>query len=225
MTIHSPRDIALATQYLSNRTNPEAREAFAECCLRRLKSVVSHIAFRSGMCPSFLNPNTFAQDVLNLAIERLGANLHMLRDPQSLSAWLHKIAFRAALDERNQIRKRGNEPWYWEAIERTDHEGNRVPVPDLLPKHSSGYCSHDSCEERVIRQNLVHKLLEAANDGSPKDRDATRCFIRHAGGLTPHELAAERGITLNQASALFRTGKKRLRRIAEQRFYLRVYKR
>jgi RNA polymerase sigma factor (sigma-70 family) len=222
---HSPHDIKLAERYLANPTDPEAREAFAECCKRRLKSIVSRMAFRSGMCPSFLNPNTFALDVFNLATAQVGVNLHRLRDPQSLGSWLYGIAFHAACDERNQIRRRGNDPCYWEEIERTDNEGNSVPVTDLLPKRNPGHGSHDSPEEQVIRQDLVRKLLEAANDGSPKDRDATRCFIRHAAGLTPHELSAERGITPAKASALFRKGRRRLRRIAEQRFYVRVRKR
>jgi DNA-directed RNA polymerase specialized sigma24 family protein len=222
---HSPHDIKLAERYLANPTDPDAKEAFAECCQRRLPSIASHIAFRSGMCPSFLNPNTFALDVLNLAKAQVGANLHTMRDPQSLGSWLYGIAYHAACDERNQIRRRGSNPCYWEAIERTDHEGNTVPVPDLLPEHNASYCSHDSCEEQVIREDAVRKLLEAAKEVSPKDRDATRCFIRHAAGLTPHELAAERGITAKQASALFRKGRKRLRRIAEQRLHLRSWRR
>jgi DNA-directed RNA polymerase specialized sigma24 family protein len=218
-------EAAIAEQYLADPTNRETRERFAECCFRRLKSIASHIAFRPGMCPSFLGPDTFAGDVLSLAAVRLGTKMHTLRNAQSLDSWLYAIAFRAALDERNQIKRRGAAPVYWEAMERPDEDGNAVPVPDLLPKHSSSHCSPQSCEEQVSREDFVRNLVTVAIRGSASDGDAVRCFVRHAEGLSPHDLAAERNITAAQASSLFRRGRKRLRRIAEQGMHVRVWRR
>ncbi len=218
-------DITIAEEYLANPANHEAREKFAELCLHRLKSIASHVAWRPGLCPSFLNPNTFAEDLLSLAALKLGAKLHTLRNARSLDSWLYAIAFRAALDERNQIKRRGKTPFYWEGMERTDSEGNAVPVTDLLPKHRSDHCSPESCEEQIVQEDFVRKLLTEANDGSATDRDETRCFVRYAAGLKPHELAAERNITAAEASSLFRKGRKRLRRIVERGISVRLRRR
>ena len=91
--------------YITHPTDDTAN-ALAQCCLAILKKSVRYYVNVVGICPSFLGPETFAEDAFELAVEKFWRGLHGPRPPRQLIAWLKTVAYSAVVEEyRSRVRR------------------------------------------------------------------------------------------------------------------------
>jgi DNA-directed RNA polymerase specialized sigma24 family protein len=107
----------------------ERRDELLRGCLTKLKRSVRYYVRCCGICPSWMGPDTFADDAFSLAVEKFWRGIRSLRnpkklrrwlkDPEKLPVWLRLVAYSTVNQEyRSRVRRLKKGPVHFECMER-----------------------------------------------------------------------------------------------------------
>jgi len=104
--------------YTSDPTD-DTRDELLKACLARLKKTVRYHVHCRGICPSFMEPEAFADDSWSLSIEKFWRGMCSLHRPKQIPAWLDRVAYSAVVEEyRSRVRRVKGCPVRLEGIEK-----------------------------------------------------------------------------------------------------------
>lgn len=170
-------DAALVRRFARKRDE----EAFAEL-LRRYQGLVS------GVCRRSLSNSCDVEDAVQATFATLARNVDRIRNPSSVSSWLHGVAFRTA------TRLRGKQ-------DRTE----TLNEPDSL----TGSCT-EPFEEIATRQQIA--IVDQQLNSLP-DKYRTPLVLFHFADQSTQQIASQLGLTATAVEGRLKRGRQRLKRV------------
>jgi RNA polymerase sigma factor (sigma-70 family) len=212
--------IGLCELYLSDPENADVSDRFLEECLRVLRKKVYYYVVYQRNCPRFLAPDTFAQDVFNLAVVKFWAGFRRLRHPARLNTWLSRVASSAVFDElRGFTRRTKDGPCEWETIHAAgfreeanilDEERNRPSAE----RDDAPHCVVDV--NQLVYADILDKVFRDNGDGH-KHEELDWLVLKLRVDFTVDEIAEQLGKAKATIQYLLKRSKRRFRIIAESR--------